>query len=90
MAVCAVIGGGVVLVSSFFIDPPSEEEPDGILRVGSCVAVEPNNDVREIACSVDDSLVVDLVLPTDAECPFPLLRYRDRLTSSTACVDDGG
>jgi molecular chaperone DnaJ len=90
MAVCAVIGGGVVLVSSFFTDPPSEEEPDGILRVGSCVAVEPNNDVREIACEVDDSLVVDLVLPTDAECPFPLLRYRDRLTSSTACVDDGG
>lgn len=90
MAVCAVVGGGVVLVSSFFSDPPSEEVPDGILRVGSCVAVEPNNDVREIACSDDDSLVVDLVLPTDAECPFPLMRYRDRLTSSTACVDVGG
>lgn len=90
MVVCAVAGGGIVLVSSFFSDPPSEEVPDGILRVGSCVAVEPNNDVREIACSVDDSLVVDLVLPTDADCPFPLLQYRDRLTSSTACVDTGG
>ena len=35
-------------------------------------------------------VVVKIVLPTDAECPFPLLQYRDRLTSSTACVDAGG
>lgn len=86
MAVCGVAGAAVVLVSSFFADPPGEEVPDGILRVGSCVVDEPGGSVREVACSNDDALVVDLVLPSDSDCPAAFLRFRDRLTSSTVCV----
>jgi molecular chaperone DnaJ len=86
MAICGVVGASIVLISSFFADPPGEEVPDGILRVGSCVIGEGNDSVREVACSVDGALVVDLVLPSDSDCPAAYLRYRDRLTSSTVCV----
>ena len=66
---------------------PSEEAPDGILRVGSCVAIERNGDAREVACTKTDAdLIVELVLPTDQRCPFPLAGHRDRLGLGLACV----
>lgn len=91
MLVTALVGSAVVLIAATFNDPPAEEVPDGILRVGSCVAIEPNGDAREIACTGTDDLVVELVLPTDASCPFPLLEHRDRLGLGLACVapEDG-
>ncbi len=87
MAVTAVVGSAIVLVGAAFNDQPSEEPPDGILRVGSCIAIEPNGDAREVACTnTDDDIIVELVLPTDATCPFPLAEHRDRLGLGLACV----
>jgi molecular chaperone DnaJ len=87
MAVMAVVGSAVILFAATFNDPPSTEVPDGILRVGSCVEVEPNFAVREVACTGADDLVVDLVLPTDATCPTGRSQYRDRLSSATVCIE---
>jgi len=63
------------------------EPPDGILRSGSCVEIEPNNDVREIACTGDEDLVVKLFIPIGARCPTGLLGYRDRLGLGTVCLE---
>lgn len=87
MVVTAVLGCGIVLVASFFVDPPSEEVPDGILRVGSCVRIEPNSDVREIACTGVDDQVVELIVPLDARCPANLVSHRDRLGLVRACLE---
>ncbi len=87
MAVMAVVGSAVILFAAAFNDPPSTELPDGILRVGSCVEIEPNFDVREIACTGDDDLVVELVLPTDATCPSGLGQFRDRLGLGAVCIE---
>lgn len=89
MAVMAVAGSAVILFAAAFNDPPSTEAPDGILRVGSCVEVEQNFDVREVACTGADDLVVDLVLPTDATCPSGLGQFRDRLGLGTVCIEMG-
>lgn len=87
MAVMAVAGSVLILFAAAFNDPPSTEVPDGILRVGSCVAVEQNFDVREVSCTGTDDLVVDLVIPTDATCPVGLGTYRDRLGLGTVCIE---
>jgi hypothetical protein len=77
----------VILVSAAFVQLPKDEAPDGILRVGSCVSVEPNGDVREVACGPDAELVVRLLIPTDATCPSAYMPRRDRLGLGTACVE---
>ncbi len=87
MAVMAVVGSAVILFAASFNDPPSTEVPDGILRVGSCVVVEQNFDVREVSCTGNDDLVVDLVIPTDATCPIGLGTFRDRLGLGTVCIE---
>jgi len=87
MAVMAVAGSALILFAASFNDAPSDEVPDGILRVGSCVAVEENFDVREVSCTGGDDLVVDLVIPTDATCPVGLGTYRDRLGLGTVCIE---
>jgi hypothetical protein len=87
MAVTAVVGSAVVLVSASLADAPADEVPDGILRVGSCVAIEANGDAREIACADADNQVVRLVLPTGSRCPPAYATHRDRLGLGTACVE---
>lgn len=87
MAITAGVGSAVVLFAAAFNDPPSTEVPDGILRTGSCVAVEANTDVREIACTGSDDLVVDLVIPTDATCPGGFGTFRDRLGLGKICIE---
>ena len=88
MGVMAVLGSAVVLVSAALTDSPSEEPPDGILRVGSCVEIEPNLDAREVDCSTSPELVVRLLLPTGSTCPAPYMTHRDRLGLGTACVEE--
>jgi len=87
MAVMAVAGSAVILFAAAFNDSPSTEPPDGILRVGSCVSVETNFDVREVACTGTDDIVVDLVIPTDATCPTRLGTFRDRLGLGKVCIE---
>ncbi len=86
MLVTAVVGSVAVIVGAAFNDPPSEETPDGILRAGSCVEIEPNGDAREVACGSADDVVVELLLPTGADCPSGLTAHRDRLGLGTACI----
>jgi molecular chaperone DnaJ len=86
MLVVAIVGSALVLVSAALADPPSEEVPDGIIRAGSCVAFEPNGDVREVACTGEDDVVVELRIPADARCPVGMLPHRDRLGLGVACI----
>lgn len=87
MGIAAAVGSVVVIASAAFTDSPSDEPPDGILRIGSCVEVEPNYDVREVDCATSPGLVVRQMLPTGATCPQPLATHRDRLGLGTACVE---
>lgn len=87
MTLLAVLGSAVILFAAAFNDSPSIEPPDGILRVGSCVTIQPNLDVREIACTGVDDVVVELVIPTDATCPSGLGTYRDRLGLGKVCIE---
>lgn len=87
MLVVAIVGSALVLVSAAFTDPPSEGVPDGIIRKGSCVAIEPNGDAREIACTGDDDIVVAVLIPTDARCPVGMRPHRDRLGLGIACIE---
>lgn len=87
MAVAAALGSAVIIVSAAFTDRPADEPPDGILRVGSCVEIEPNLDAREVDCSISPGLVIRQMLPTGAVCPQPYATHRDRLGLGTACVE---
>jgi molecular chaperone DnaJ len=86
MLVVAVVGSVLVLVSAALADPPEEEPPDGILRTDSCVTIEPNGDAREVACTGEDDIVVELLIPTDARCPVGMEPHRDRLGLGIACI----
>lgn len=87
MVVMAVVGSAVILFAAAFNDSPSAEPPDGILRAGSCVIIESNLDVREVACTGVDDIVVELVIPTDATCPTGLGTFRDRLGLGKVCIE---
>lgn len=86
MGLVTVVGSSIILFASAFAQPPSEESPDGILRIGSCVAIEPNGDAREVACTGEDDVVVELLVPTDARCPQDTEPHRDRLGLGIACI----
>ncbi|MFP5488394.1 MAG: J domain-containing protein [Acidimicrobiia bacterium] len=86
MLLLGAIGSALVLVSAAFTEPPSEEPPDGIIRIDSCVTIEANGDAREIACTGEDDIVVELFIPGDARCPAGLLPHRDRLGLGVACI----
>lgn len=86
MLVSALVGTVVVLVAAAFNDPPSQEPPDGILRPGSCVEIEVNGDAREVTCTGDGDVVVEVLVPTSARCPTGTLGHRDRLGLGIACI----
>lgn len=86
MLVAAVVGSVLVLVSAAMSDAPADEVPDGIIRTDSCVRIEPNGDAREIACTGVDDTIVELLIPTEAQCPVGLEPHRDRLGLGIACI----
>jgi molecular chaperone DnaJ len=86
MLVVAAVGSALVLVSAALADAPEDEVPDGILRTDSCVVIEPNGDAREVACTGEDDIVVELLIPTDARCPVGMEPHRDRLGLGIACI----
>ncbi len=89
MGVLALVGSAAVLVSSLFDGPARSTPPDGLLQVGSCIAIEPNGDAREVACTngpVDT--VVDVLVPLDAPCPAGTETHRDRQGIVTVCLRD--
>jgi hypothetical protein len=80
------VGSVVVLLGAIFAEPPQDAPPDGLLRTGSCVAIEPNGDAREVACTGEGDLVVEQLVPIDARCPGGTEPHRDRQGLGTACV----
>lgn len=86
MAVMATLGIMLVLAGVVFFEPAQDRPPDGIIRPGSCVAIEPNRDAREVACTGQGDLVVERLVPMDGRCPVGTTPHRDRLGLGIACV----
>jgi molecular chaperone DnaJ len=90
MAAMAGLGIAVVLVGAAFVEPPGPEVPDGLLGPGSCVSLQQNNAVREIACSESADLVVDRLVPFDQRCPAGTAGFPDGQGMGLACVIQPG
>jgi molecular chaperone DnaJ len=86
MAAMAAIGIAVVLIGAALRGPTTARPPDGVVRPGSCVSIEPNNDVREVNCAGDGDLVVEVVVAFDATCPTGTEPHRDRQGLGIVCV----
>jgi molecular chaperone DnaJ len=82
----AAFGTAAVLLGAIFTDPPAERPPDGLLRSGSCVAIEVNGDAREVRCEGAGDLAVRQLVPLDARCPVGTEPHRDRQGLGTACI----
>lgn len=86
MGVMAAVGIAVVIIGAALRGPETPRPPDGVLGPGSCVAIEPNGDARELNCGGDGDVVVDVVIAFDATCPTGTEPHRDRLGLGIACV----
>ncbi len=88
LLVVGMIGVVGVLVLAQFTEPGEVPGPDGVLRVGSCVTIEPNGDAREAACTGDPAvdIVVEAFVPFDATCPGGTEPRRDRQGMGIACI----
>jgi len=89
MAAMAVIGIAVVLIGAALREPEVERPPDGVVGPGSCVAIESNDDAREVNCTGAGDLVVAVVVAFDATCPVGTAPHRDRQGLGIACVIPG-
>ncbi|MGH9135218.1 MAG: J domain-containing protein [Ilumatobacteraceae bacterium] len=86
MGAMAAIGIAVVLVGAALREPSPERPPDGVIGPGSCVTIEANNDAREVNCSGDGDLVVEVVVGFDDPCPARTEPHRDQQGLGIACV----
>jgi len=86
-ATLAIVG---IVVLAQFSEPGEPRGPDGIIRIGSCVTIEPNGDAREVLCTADPAvdLVVEAFVPFDDSCPGGTVAHRDRQGMGVACVAD--
>jgi molecular chaperone DnaJ len=89
---CGTLAVIAVLALAQFNKPGEPAAPDGILRIGDCVAYESNGDAREVRCignseepSPDDLVVVAFV-PFGATCPGLTEPHRDRQGMGVACI----
>ncbi|MGB0113528.1 MAG: J domain-containing protein [Ilumatobacteraceae bacterium] len=88
-ATIAVIG---VFVLAQFTEPAEPPAPDGLLRIGSCVEIEPNGFAREVSCTRDETidLVVGALVPFGGRCPVGTEPHQDRQGMGVACIDVTG
>jgi molecular chaperone DnaJ len=86
-AALAIIG---IVVLAQFTEPGEPRGPDGIIQIGSCVAIEPNGDAREVLCTDDPAvdLKVEAFVPFSDSCPGGTVAHRDRQGMGVACVAD--
>jgi molecular chaperone DnaJ len=77
-----------IIVLAQFTEPGEPRGPDGIIQIGSCVAIEPNGDAREVSCTADPSvdLIVEAFVPFSDSCPGGTVAHRDRQGMGIACV----
>jgi molecular chaperone DnaJ len=89
---CGTLAVTGVVVLAQFNKPGEPAAPDGILRIGDCVAIEPNGDAREVRCignTADPSsldLVVTAFVPFGSTCPGLTVPHRDRQGMGIACI----
>jgi molecular chaperone DnaJ len=81
-----VVGMFGIVVLAQFSDGIDEAGPDGILRNGDCVDIEPNGDAREVECTGVSDLVVRAFIPFDGTCPGRTEPHRDRQGMGVACI----
>jgi molecular chaperone DnaJ len=86
MAVLASIGILVVLLGVIIAKPAKPIPPDNVLTAGSCVAVQPNDDVAEVNCTDIHDGVVEVVVTFGERCPTGTEPHRDRQGMGTACI----
>lgn len=92
LSFCGAIAIAGVVVLAQFNQPGEPAAPDGILRIGDCVAIEANGDAREVRCVGNASdpspkdLVVEAFIPFDATCPGLTMAHRDRQGMGIACI----
>jgi molecular chaperone DnaJ len=81
----AIVG---IVVLAQFTEPGEPPAPDGILRNGDCVEIEPGGAASEVACTGDPAvdLVVRAFVPFDGTCPGGTTAHRDRQGMGTACI----
>jgi hypothetical protein len=85
--VSAAVGAGAVLTFASLREPEQPARPDNVLEPGSCVAIEVNEDAREVNCTgAVGELVVQQLVPLDGACPPGISAYRDRQGMGFACV----
>jgi hypothetical protein len=85
--VSAAVGAGAVLTFASLREPEQPARPDNVLQPGSCVAIEANEDAREVACTgAAGEQVVQQLVPLDGACPPGVSAYRDRQGMGYACV----
>jgi molecular chaperone DnaJ len=89
MGAMAAIGVTVVLIGAALREPDIERPPDGVVGPGSCVAIESNNDAREVNCTGAGDLVVAVVVGFDGTCPTGTDPHRDHQGLGIACVIPG-
>jgi molecular chaperone DnaJ len=82
----AAVGALVVLVGAALYEPADPVQLDNVLEPGSCVALENNNDVREVECTGNGDLVVETIVAFDETCPTGLAAHRDRQGLGMACI----
>jgi molecular chaperone DnaJ len=82
-----LLGVTVVLIGAALYEPAAEPPPDNLIGPGSCVVIEGNGDAREVNCGDGgEQLVVEALVPIDAQCPTGTAGYRDRQGRGLACV----
>ena len=88
LLVVGIIGVVGVVALAQFTEPGEPAGPDGILDVGSCVAIEANGFAREVRCTRDATvdLVVGALVPFDATCPGRTEPHQDRQGMGIACI----
>jgi len=85
LAVIVAAAIGVVVLSAL-ARPSVQRAPDGLLQSGSCVAIDPNRDAREVVCTGTADIVVDVLVPFDIPCPQGTVGHRDRQGMGIACI----
>lgn len=87
LLLAGVVGVFGIVVLAQFSDGVDEAGPDGILRNGDCVSIDPNGDAREVECTGVSDLVVRAFIPFDGTCPGGTEPHRDRQGMGVACIE---
>lgn len=90
MLALATLGIAFVIVNAAFTKPSEPVPPDNLLGSGSCVAIEPNGDAREVTCDGTNDGVVAELIDEDGICPSGSEPHRDRQGMGVACVRMAG